>query len=333
MKLCFVTVFAFLVILSSLGSARTWTDTKGRKIVADIVSADDQAVKVSKGKKAFDIPLANLSADDQEFVKEWIITNKEKQDELKAQKEKEKFMFDGKPLTFGGKKNVFEYEYSPKTLAGLKKFKAKDTGYKIGIAVPKDFDPEKPQKVFIVNTAVNNAQQGRDGNVGMLRFFAKTCVANGWICLAYDTNIGRSTHNADLNNAFYKLNQVWPEFKNWTFSVGGFSGGAKACFYPCAYLLKNNYNTVGVFLAGCNEDRSQAGRDVYKPKKSAYRDLKIFVSTGKKDGIVKPEHGVQLVASLKKNGMKNIRNINHDGKHSLEYSELEKALKWFAEPK
>lgn len=312
-----------LSLLLPLG-ARTWTDRDGRAMEAEIVAADDLQVTVNKGGKEFKIPLERLSDDDREYVEEWLGEQEDKGGDPGGGAPGG-LSFDGKPLVTGGKTNLFEFDYSPDQLKGVQKLKSKDTGYKIAFALPADFDPAKPQKVFVVSTAVNNAQQGLAGNVGMMGFFGKQCAANGWVCLAYDTNLGRQNHDADMMAAFDKINAEWPQAKTWTFAVGGFSGGGKACFYPCAYLLKNDYRVAGAFLAGCNEDRSGDGQAMYRVPKGAYKDLKVFLG----NPVSKADYAEPVAASLKKNGISNVRAEVHQGKNSLDYGQFEVALKWF----
>lgn len=64
-----LTVVAGLATLS----ARTWTDTKGRQLEADIVSKTGDSVTVSRSDdgKEYTIPLDTLSEADQAFVKSW----------------------------------------------------------------------------------------------------------------------------------------------------------------------------------------------------------------------------------------------------------------------
>jgi hypothetical protein len=323
---------AFLLVLSASPSlsARTWTDKTGRSMEAEIVAVDETQVTVNKGGKEFKLPLDNLSEEDREFAKDWL----DKQAEPEAKPDNGEpgqaaggLTFDGKPFAVGGKTNLYEYAYSPEQLAGAKKNKGEDTGYKIAIAVPADFDPAKPQKVFIACTAVNNAQQGLAGNVGMMGFFAKQCVASGWVCLAYDSNLGRVNYDGDMVAAWEKINGVWPQFKTWSFAVGGFSGGGKACFAPCAYLLKNDYKVTGAFLAGCNYDTSGEYQKIYRVPKAAYKNLKVFL--GNPAG--KADYAAPVAASLKKHGMSDVRSEVHQGGSSLDYGQFTAALKWFAE--
>jgi hypothetical protein len=320
------------ILLQGVVWSRTWTDASGKKMEAEIVRADTTNVTVNKAGKEFTIALEKLSEGDREFVSEWL---EEQEDEDSKPTAGDSGnggtdQFDGKPLTKGGKVNLYEYEYDAETLERVqKKHKGTDTGYRLAIAVPADFDPSKPQNVFIANTAVNNDAEGKRGNTGAIGMYAKDCVDAGWVCLAYDSNIGRSNNNTDIYCAFSLLNKVWPKSKEWSFAVGGFSGGAKACFDPCGYLIKHEYNAVGALLMGCNEDRSGKGKDRYKASSSGYRKLKVFLSTGDKDNLVSEASVKAVISSLKSNGIKNIKSESYSGGHSFNKPHIAEALKWF----
>ncbi len=343
---CFISCCFVFVLSLSLLQARIWKDAKGRSMVADLVSASDSEVTVLKAGKQFTVPLSSLCEDDQKYVKDWL----EETSGAGADANKDfgggsgngsgagtrpaaagKATFDGQPLIPGGKVNKYGYDYDPERLAKVKKWKSDDTGYRIAIAIPHDFDPSKRQKVFIPNTAVNNPKQGLSGNFGVVGFYAKKCVKNGWVCLAFDTNLGRKNHNADLDATFEKLNEVWPDIKNWEFAVGGFSGGSKACWWPAAYLIKNEYKVIGAMLSGCNYDTSGEARDDFKAPKAAYKDIKVLLSNGKWDEVAQVAKQESVEKSLNKNGMRNIRKTMHDGKHNLEYGQIDIALEWFNE--
>ena len=322
--------FSLLCCLASQAETRTWTDTQGRTLEAEIVNGDAESVTVLLNGNEVKIPLSKLSDDDQAYCKEWL-EKKQKEAEAASGMVDGVPHFDGKPLIAGGKVNVFNYEYGPEALDEAKRdLKQGETGYRIGIAIPKDFDPTKPQRVFIANTAHNNAKQIEQGNTKMAEFFSKQCAQEGWVCFAFDSNVGRPKHDQDLVSAIAKMNEVWPNFKNWTFVVGGFSGGGKAAFWPAAYLLKNDYKVTGLFLANTNQDFSAEARELYRIKKSHYSDVSVFWGTGKWDPIANEKTGEEMKESLERNGMKEVRVEFHEGKHSLYHPQFIEALKWFA---
>lgn len=324
-----------MLFLSACPSAwgRIWTDTSGKTIEAEIVSADSKEVVVKKAGKEFTIPLSRLSDEDGKYVEEWLAEEKSREAEENIGKPKvgDTETFDGKPLVRGGKVNLYEYPYSEENLADLKKYDKKDTGFRIGIAVPADFDPSKPQKLFVVSAPGNNDQQKRSGNTGALGTYAKACTDAGWVCLAWDTNIGRSKHDGDMLYSLRLLSKVWPEMKSWQFAVGGFSGGAKASFGVCAFLIRHDFDMVGVFLTGCNEDRSEGARKFYSAKASAYRKLRVFLSTGDADSYVNEGQLTAVIKSLKSNGMRTIRSERFKGGHTIYQPHIGDAVKWFEE--
>lgn len=335
--------------LHGAASARKWTDNLGRVIEAEIVRADADSVTVLAGGREVKIPLGKLSEADQQYCDEWLKNGgKEeesgdddgadpKEDEAEAKPSppaaaKGQMDFDGKPLITGGQVNVFSYEYDPEALdAAGKSIKEGETGYRIGIAVPAGFDPGKPQRVFIANTAQNNAQQTAQGNTAMAGFFAKQCAQEGWVCFAFDSNLGRPAHDQDLVSAVAKMNEVWPGFSQWKFVSGGFSGGGKASFWPAAYLLKNGYQVTGLFLANTNQDFSGDARKHYKLKKGDYANVSVFWGSGKWDEIATKATGDMMRKSLEGNGMREVRVEFHEGKHSLYHPQFIDALKWFGE--
>lgn len=320
----------------AVAGPRGWTDVQGRTIEAEIIRATDQDVVVKLRDKEVTIPLAKLSEDDQNFVKDWLAENKDNDSSAEAggPGSADRLRFDGKTLETGGKMNLFEYPYTPEQLKLHAKFKPepKDTGWKLAISVPDDFDPTKPQRIFIANAAVNNDAQRLAGNVGVFNMYSTACATSGWVCIAYDTNLGRSSHSGDLASALGKLAGEWPDFPKWQFAVGGFSGGAKACFQPLAYLIKRDHNAVGAYLGGCNSVNNCAHwRGAYKAPKAGYRKVKAFASTGKDDNLVPQASAERIVEDLKGEGIRNTRSEFFEGGHTFYKPHFEEALKWFAE--
>ena len=336
-----------LLCLQGMAQARTWTDNLGRTIEAEIVRADADSVTVLSGGREVKIPRSKLSEADKKYCDEWLegldgdndgdSDPEEDDDGGKAKPAqgagaKGEMEFDGKPLITGGKVNVFSYEYGPAALDAAKRsLKDGETGFRIGIAVPAGFDPSKPQRVFVANTAQNNAQQTLEGNTRMAEFFSKQCAEQGWVCFAFDSNLGRPLHNQDMVSAVAKMNEVWPKFSQWKFVSGGFSGGGKAAFWPAAFLIKNGYNVTGLFLANTNEDFSEVARKDYKIAKSDYANVVVFWGSGKWDPIASGAKGEMMKKSMERNGMKEVKVELHDGKHSLHHPQFIEALKWFEE--
>jgi hypothetical protein len=227
----------------------------------------------------------------------------------------------------------FAFDYDQTKLAQVMRGDTKETGYKFSIALPPDFDPNKPQRVFVVTAAGNNAGETQGGDCGVIGAYAWACTENGWICLATDSNLGNGgREDLSLLTTLRVLQGLWPGIKGWEFAVGGFSGGGKGCFGPCAILLKDGYKVTAAFLTGVNEDYSQVYRKRYKAPASGYRGIQVFMSMGKEDQTATLEHGQNVMKSLKSNGFRPVRMETFDGGHEIYTPHLEEALKWFKEP-
>lgn len=127
-----VTIACLLIALMSGAGARTFTNTEGKQIEAELVALEDEkaVLKLANGRNA-SVPLASLSAEDQAFAKTWHEENKNKitgRDlKLKIEKEVERVKNDAGA---GGKNNnkndtteiLFKCtleNYSGKTIEGL----------------------------------------------------------------------------------------------------------------------------------------------------------------------------------------------------------------------
>ncbi len=56
-------------------SAREFTDSKGRKIEAELVAHSGSNIVINRSGKEFSVPVAMFSIDDQQFIKNWIEEN------------------------------------------------------------------------------------------------------------------------------------------------------------------------------------------------------------------------------------------------------------------
>lgn len=84
MKLSLYRSFFYLFLTTTLLSARTFEDVKGRKIEAEVMSSsgDRVTLKLDKTGKSYEIAMATLSAGDQEYIEEWK-TNKKSSGNIK----------------------------------------------------------------------------------------------------------------------------------------------------------------------------------------------------------------------------------------------------------
>ena len=328
---------AFLISLLAASAftttawSRTWTDTTGRKIEADLVSVQGDKVVLSLKGKNVPLDIGKLSEADKEYIATW----------QEEQAEKTSGTTDASPkLEQGGKVNIVEEDLSAETIKEFSKSKRPSTKLKLAIALPSGFDPSKHQKVMWVSAAINKESDRVNGNIRSMNTFAPVATKAGWVVIAADGNLGnpREEDNKDDDGndlalhreAIAALTGYWPNFKSWEFACCGSSGGAKASFYRVGDLLDSDLNVTGMFLSGCNEDMTDGARSETRFKRGDLRKVRVFLSNGKTDHITTQAHAEALAKSMKSNGYGEIRLELVDGGHEVKPEEFAKALQWFA---
>jgi hypothetical protein len=81
LALCLGSVAATLFALETR-EVRTFTNSAGKKIEAELVDVKDGKARLMVNRKPFDVPVDSLSAEDQEFIKAWDLKRQGKDDEL-----------------------------------------------------------------------------------------------------------------------------------------------------------------------------------------------------------------------------------------------------------
>lgn len=344
MKHCIIRALILMMLAGPCLSARTWTDVRGRTVEAELLRVESGNPVVSLNGKEVTLPTEKLSTADQEFVQEWLKAKEAEAKEQAAQAEEKAaenaklaaagiFSVDGTKLEKCGKMTVIERPYSAQALEDLAKRKLEqETGFKIGLVLPPGFDPSKPQRVYVVSTAVNNPAEGARGNVGKVGMYAKTCAAQGWMCVAFDSNTGFPGTTHAIKEGLALLTKEWPVLKNSEYAFGGFSGGVGACFFSCGFLLAHDYRVIGAFFAGKNADYTENERKNWDLTKKDFHGIRVLVSSGKLDKNAPPEGAEGLAESLKSNGYGEIRLRTHEGGHKFHEPHFAEALTWFAEP-
>lgn len=317
-------------------SARTWTDTTGRAIEADFVRADATSVTLLFKGKETRLPLDRLSESD----RKWIVDNQSTAGGGTAPAAAPgEFSLAGTQVKAGGPVVTV---LAPLTEKTLKEFKGtKPTKLKLAVKLPAGFDPAKPQHVLWVSAAINSDKERVAGNCAAIGGYANTATEAGWVVIAADTDAGnpRREDNQDGDHgdeavhrqAVETLAATWPGVKTWQFACAGFSGGAKATFYRVGQLLAAELNVTGMFLGGCNENRTEGARAETHFPKSKLRKVRVFVSNGKADTIATPDQA-KAVADAVDGDFGDVKFELYEGGHGLNPGELKKALAWFAEP-
>jgi dienelactone hydrolase len=323
---------AFALALTGILSARSFTDSSGKTIEAEFVSLAGETVTISRDGKPFTLPLSRFSKADQDFIKEQATAKPV------APAATGKLMLAGKKLNKGGEMNVVEAPLSEETLKKTRKNK-EIKSIKLGVVLPANFDPATPGKVLWISAAINSDAERTAGNLSAMNGYSGTAVANGWVVVAVDTNLGNPRQQdhlpADFDMAVQQqgvamLSAAWPGFAKSQFACAGFSGGSKSSFYRLGHLSAAGLNVTGLFLGGCNQNLTSAAKEETKVRGGDLKKVKVFVSSGKTDDISTVQHCESVAAGVEKDFGK-VRLEVFEGGHSLSQEHLKAALAWFAE--
>ncbi len=326
--------YLFLVLIFMLSFqldalARVWTAGDGRTIEADLVRVDGEVAVLLMGGEEVRVPFSKLSEKDVEFLKE--------QAEKPAVASKASELF-GVELKAGKTMEAIG-DLDKKVKRELSGNKLKPSKAKVKISLPDDFDPTKPQKVFWVVGGINNEAERLVGNVGG---FGRGNIASGkgWVVIAADTEHGNPRESTvkicegDYHFHVFvveEVTKIWPDFKTWKHACGGHSSSAKGAFFRMGQLLKLNANVVGGFFSGCNGAYVEMATKESKVRKSAWRSVKGFQSTGDEDNLVSDKYIKAVTDGMKSGGMRQLRSKTFPGGHVMSKEHFAEALDWFLE--
>ncbi|MFC7336956.1 hypothetical protein ACFQY0_07185 [Haloferula chungangensis] len=326
---------------------RSWTNTEGRVIEADLIGVKGDKVVLSMKGKEYEIPLASLSEEDQTFAQEEV-------DRLEKERLESAKKFMGQELV-PGQTITFEFPLSPENQE-LAKNRPKgwkdsfagryggDWIKKLGeprelstinvyLGVPKNFDPVKGCPVFVQWTTSD-----RQSNVAGAKSYWDTCNEKGWMLVSVDgapdskalwTN---AVFLAGIKEFFEQLHAKYPGSEQWTIATGGFSGGSKICQWMGGLMSGlEGVDVKGYWIGGCNEARFDYAAEDLDVSKKAYRSAKAYISSGESDRLVNKGHRDEVEKGCKEGGFAEVRSEVYSGGHSISQEQFAEALDWFLE--
>jgi len=297
---------------------RTWTNSKGQKIVAEISNATDDTVTLilKKNKKPYELKIADLGEDDQAFIKTWV------EEQAEALKKKKDEMF-----TFGDTKLVPGKNHQLTMKVDKKRYpKASKDTFTMGIVVPKGFDPINKKYTVVQVSVAGTGKPSKALGAYMNLVNKADCIILGMDDATYGSNLPSVV-------AFTMMNEKWDiKTKQWPLAFFGFSGGAKASAYKMAQAASWDYqNIIGSYMTGCNEDRTAVAMDAYKLKskqKRIFKNSSIWLSSGTTDKTATPQHHKSVMSSMKKNRIKHVKIHTFTGGHMIFKDDQVQAIQW-----
>jgi len=327
----------FHPILLPDASARVWTSLRGSTVDAEMVRMEGDMVILRKPDgNQMRIRIADLIPEDQAFIRNptgvavKTPSNRSSSRQALPVTPGNAMSIHGVELKPGQRTN-FECDI-PSDLQGDASKNGNPTPLKAKavMALPLGFDPLKNNPVLIVNAT----SDGDASSVGHLGEYWETGIECGWVVIAADPVEKPKEDNnawrwALISSTLQSMHSIWPQSKSWPVATAGFSGGAKRAGYMGALLVKNDYALIGMFMGGCNQDMASKGLDEFKPKKSDFLRVPIFLSNGKSDTVASVESGERTGKSMDKSGFKSIKLETYDGGHNLYRPHVKAALDWF----
>ena len=202
----------------------------------------------------------------------------------------------------------------------------------IGLWLPPDFDPQKPWNVLLASATADSS------SIDSLFFYIDAVKGSpGWIVMAADGPLkppkGDTTQWRWLmaRAGLQALEAAWPAARNWPVAACGFSGGAKRSGYLGALLCADNRPVIGMYMGGCNEDMATDGLKEYRPDRSTFRKVPVYLSVGKKDTTATVAAANKVRLSLEATGFRDVRLETYDGAHDPNIPQITEALNWFKE--
>ena len=203
----------------------------------------------------------------------------------------------------------------------------------VTIAVPANFDATREWPVFVVSAT---SDPGYQSSRRLLRAYAETALAGGWITIAADPAETVSVEHDDvplrlaLNAAALSvLQRQWPGAAKAPLAFGGFSGGAKYSGWLAAAFASQGRTIVGIYLAGINQDTLVAAAALFQVQNAAFKRTPVFLQVGDKDAVATPADHQGVMATLKRAGFRNVRLEYFPGTHDVDPGPLRGALQWF----
>ena len=200
---------------------------------------------------------------------------------------------------------------------------------KCAIAVPVNFDPAKSWPVVVVSAADGSP------NKALMNAFVGPATGKGWVVVAADAAEKPQSETTEwcyamVASAFDLMEKAWPGARKWPIANGGFSGGAKRAAPMAAIMMANNYTVIGMFMGGCNEDRSTEAVNGFHPG-GRYKNVPVYLCGGAQDPIATPTMRQHVKTSIQHNGFTNVRLESYEGGHVLSPPQVAMALDWFNE--
>lgn len=203
----------------------------------------------------------------------------------------------------------------------------------VSIAIPANIDMAHEWPVLVVNATSD--PQFRSSR-RLLGDYAATALSAGWIIVAADPAEDVTVEQDDVplrlalaKAALATLATQWPAAAKAPLAFGGFSGGAKYSAWLAAAFASEGRTLIGVYMAGINQETLIAAAEKFNVLDAKFKNVPVFLQSGRKDEIATPEQHRVIFADLKRAGFRRVQIAYFPGAHEVDPAPLRAALDWF----
>ena len=203
----------------------------------------------------------------------------------------------------------------------------------ITIAVPPKLDLAREWPVLVISAT---SDPGYHSSRRLLRAYAETALASGWILVAADPAEEITVEQDDvpmrlaLNTAALAvMGRQWSRGATAPLAFGGFSGGAKYAGWLAAAFASQGRTVIGIYLAGINQDTLIDAAMQFKVLNSDFKRIPVFLQAGEQDEVATVAAHEDIASELIRAGFKNVRVVSFPGPHEVEAGPIGNALEWF----
>ena len=203
----------------------------------------------------------------------------------------------------------------------------------VSIAAPAKIDMAHDWPVLFVS-ATSDPQYHSSRR--LLRAYAETALAAGWIVVAADPAEDVTAEQDDVplrlalsKAAFATLELQWPGAGTAPLAFGGFSGGAKYSGWLAAAYASEGHTVIGIYMAGINQDTLVSAATQFNVLNTAFKGVPVFLQSGETDEVSTPVEHRAVYADLKRAGFRRVRLDYFQGSHDVDPAPLRIALEWF----
>jgi hypothetical protein len=346
-----VIVASVLFVLPEIAVARVWHDTLNRSWEGEFVRLEGGSAIFSVKGKEYPFSLQNLSAEDRLFIVRTLSSRPAASATLAPAQAQPSpasqqaasgggggMAYMGTALNPGSTVEASFHldEQRKKILSGF--YDNKPTSIvKVAIAVPKDFDPSKPQRVLITSASTTG-----DGlSIPNMRIYTQAALDRGWVVMSADGEFGKPAGDkgGDKDNIGFRyalletmlagVNATWPRAKEtWSFATAGFSGGAGYASDQADVMTVLHWRVIGMLLMNGNYSPDMWEKYIKGPKAPMHK-IPVFYSAGQTDNVCKPDYMKSTIQQAKKGGFHTLRSEWHPGGHAPYAPHITEALQWF----